>query len=82
MVVAKDPTGGLTSVPEDEPLLKPVKDIKDKYEVLPAFLKLRGLAKQHVQSFDYFINHDIKKIVKAKDNNRVSCEADSNFYLR
>lgn len=66
----------------DGSLLKPVKELKDKYELLPAFLKVRGLAKQHVESFNYFINQDIKKIVKAKDNNKVSCEADSNFYLR
>ena len=40
----------------DGGLLKPVKELKDKYELLPAFLKVRGLAKQHVESFNYFIN--------------------------
>ena len=56
--------------------------MQDKYELLPAFLKVRGLVKQHIDSFNYLINHEIKKIVRAKDNNRVTCDADPNWYLR
>lgn len=59
----------------------PVKDVKDKYELLPAFLKFRGLAKQHIDSFNWFTNHEIKKIVRAKANYRVTCDADPNYYL-
>ena len=62
-------------------LLEPVKDLKDKYELLPAFLKFRGLAKQHIDSFNWFTDHEIKKIVCAKANKRVRCESDPNFYL-
>ena len=32
---------------------------------MPAFLRLRGLVKQHIDSFNYFINREIKEIVKA-----------------
>ena len=32
---------------------------------MPAFLRLRGLVKQHIDSFNYFINVEIKKIVAA-----------------
>ena len=32
---------------------------------MPAFLRLRGLVKQHIDSFNYFINIEIKKIVQA-----------------
>ena len=32
---------------------------------MPAFLRLRGLVKQHIDSFNYFINVEIKKIVQA-----------------
>lgn len=56
--------------------------MQDKYELLPAFLKVRGLVKQHIDSFNYLVNHEIKKIVGAKDNNRVTCDADPNWYLR
>lgn len=38
--------------------------------------------RQHIDSFDYFINHEIKKIVRAKGNERVVSDSDPNFYLR
>lgn len=57
----------------------PVKTIQEKWKLLPAFLKVKGLVKQHIDSFNYFINVEIKKILKA--NSRVVCEADTNFYV-
>lgn len=51
---------------------------QDKIKLLPAFLKLKGLVKQHIDSFNFFINHEIKAIMKA--NARVTCEADPNWY--
>lgn len=53
-----------------------------KYELLPAFLRVRGLVRQHIDSFNYFINHEMGKIIKAKGNERVTCDVDPNFYLR
>lgn len=47
---------------------------------MPAFLKVKGLVKQHIDSFNYFINVDIKKIVKA--NELVTSDADPTFYLK
>jgi DNA-directed RNA polymerase beta subunit len=61
-------------------LTAPIKTVQDKFKLLPAFLKIRGLVKQHIDSFNYLINHDIKKIVKA--NERVTCDTDPNFYLK
>lgn len=46
----------------------PVKTAVDKFQLLPAFLKVRGLVKQHIDSFNYFVNHEIKKIIHAKAN--------------
>ncbi|KDD72898.1 beta subunit of RNA polymerase, partial [Helicosporidium sp. ATCC 50920] len=63
-------------------LTAPVKSVKDKYELLPAFLKVRGLVRQHIDSFNYFINHEMNKIIKAKGNERVTCDTDPNFYLK
>lgn len=71
-VLLKDPTK----------LTSPIKTVKDKYELLPAFLKVRGLVKQHIDSFNYFIDHEIKKIVRAKGNEKLSLESDPNFYLK
>jgi len=38
--------------------------------------------KQHIESFDYFINIDIKNIIQAKANQYVKSEQDSTFYLK
>jgi len=73
---------GLESLMDPTKLTKPIKTVKDKYELLPAFLKVRGLVKQHIDSFNYLINHEIKKLVRAKGNERVTCDADPNWYLR
>ena len=44
---------------------KPLRNLEDKWKLVPAFLRLRGLVKQHIDSFNYFINVDIKKMVAA-----------------
>ena len=44
--------------------------------------RLRGLVKQHIDSFNYFINHEIKKIVRAKGNEKLTLDADPNFYFK
>lgn len=61
-------------------LSQPIKTVQDKFQLLPAFLKVRGLVKQHIDSFNYLINHELKKIVKA--NEKVTCDTDPNFYLK
>ena len=63
-------------------LTKPINTVQDKYELLPAFLKVRGLVKQHIDSFNYFIRHEIKKVIRAKDNERITCDSDPNWYLK
>lgn len=68
----------LTSDPNK--LTEPIKRVEDKFQLLPAFLKVRGLVKQHIDSFNYLINHDIKKIVMA--NEKVTCDTDPNFFLK
>ena len=37
------------------------------------------MVKQHIDSFNHFINVDIKKIVAA--NRKIVCDADPNFYM-
>lgn len=64
----------------DEDLAKPINTVQDKWKLLPAFLKVKGLVKQHIDSFNYFINVEIKKIMKA--NEIVTSMADPNFYIK
>ncbi|KAH3763367.1 DNA-directed RNA polymerase III subunit RPC2 [Pelomyxa schiedti] len=61
-------------------LSAPVATLEDKWKLLPAYLKVRGLVKQHIDSFNYFINVEIKKIVMA--NQLVTAENDPEFYLK
>ncbi|ORX71655.1 beta and beta-prime subunits of DNA dependent RNA-polymerase [Linderina pennispora] len=44
------------------------------------FLRVKGLVKQHIDSFNYFIDVDLKKIVKA--NEVVTSDVDPSFYLK
>eukprot|EP01023_Acetabularia_acetabulum_P067026 TRINITY_DN9158_c0_g1_i1.p1 TRINITY_DN9158_c0_g1~~TRINITY_DN9158_c0_g1_i1.p1 ORF type:complete len:374 (-),score=57.34 TRINITY_DN9158_c0_g1_i1:280-1338(-) len=56
--------------------------IEHKWELLPAFLRVKGLVKQHLDSFNYFINDEIKKIVQAESNFKITIDSDPNFYLK
>jgi len=47
--------------------------------LLPAFLKVKGLVKQHIDSFNFFIDVELKKIVQA--NRKVLSDVDAGFYL-
>ncbi|KAJ3444575.1 intein-containing DNA-directed RNA polymerase iii subunit rpc2 precursor [Anaeramoeba flamelloides] len=61
-------------------LNKPVNKIEDKWKLLPLFMQTRGLLRQHIDSFNHFVEVDIKKIVKA--NSKITCDADPSFYLK
>mmetsp|Transcript_32848 Transcript_32848/g.98997 ORF Transcript_32848/g.98997 Transcript_32848/m.98997 type:complete len:1096 (+) Transcript_32848:167-3454(+) len=55
-----------------------VQNEQSKWQLLPHFLRLM---KQHVASFDYFVQTEIKKVVAAAPNQSVRSEVDPNFYL-
>ncbi|XP_028173888.1 DNA-directed RNA polymerase III subunit RPC2 [Ostrinia nubilalis] len=61
-------------------LREPIKTLEDKWKLVPSFLQVKGLVKQHIDSFNYFINVEIKKIVQA--NEKVFCDADPLFYIK
>ncbi|KAJ6482905.1 hypothetical protein C8R47DRAFT_1282854 [Mycena vitilis] len=61
-------------------LTDPIKSVEDKWLLLPAFLKVKGLVKQHIDSFNYFVETDIKNIVKV--NNKVTSDVDPRFWLK
>ena len=42
-------------------LYSPISKVEEKWELVPAFLQVRGLVKQHIDSFNYFT--DITDIV-------------------
>lgn len=57
-----------------------INTVDDKWNLLPAFLKVKGLVKQHLDSFNFFVDVDLKKIVKA--NELVLSDVDPEFYLK
>ena len=58
----------------------PIKEIKDKWRLLPAFLRVRGLVKQHLDSYNHLVNIEIKHIVRA--NERITVDNHPWFYLK
>jgi DNA-directed RNA polymerase III subunit RPC2 len=54
--------------------------VQDKWELLPAFLKVKGLVKQHLDSFNYFVHTDIKAILDA--NALVQSDANPRYYVK
>lgn len=53
---------------------------QDKWLLLPAFLKTKGMVKQHLESFNYFVDVDLKNILRA--NNKITSDVESNFWLK
>ncbi len=63
----------------EEVLTKPINTLevrkysdfqKEKWKLIPAFLKVRGLVLQHIDSFNYLIAKELKKIIRAKTNKK------------
>uniref|UniRef100_A0A0N4ZVH2 DNA-directed RNA polymerase subunit beta n=1 Tax=Parastrongyloides trichosuri TaxID=131310 RepID=A0A0N4ZVH2_PARTI len=54
--------------------------LEDKWNLIPSFLQVRGLLKQHIASYDYFVDVDIKNILKA--NNKITSDASPYFYVK
>ena len=48
----------------DKSLTDPIDTARDKWNLLPAFLKVKGLVKQHIDSFNHFIEVELKKIIQ------------------
>ena len=61
-------------------LTDPINTVEDKWRLLPAFLQTKGLVKQHLHSFNYFIETDIKQILQANDS--VDSDVDPQFFLK
>ena len=61
-------------------LTDPINTARDKWNLLPAFLKVKGLIKQHTDSFNYFVETDLRNIVKA--NAVIHSATDPKFFIR
>jgi len=55
-------------------------DDTQNYELIKLFFKEKTLVRQHIESFNYFIDHGLKSIMAA--NNIVDSDIDHTFYLK
>ena len=69
----------LDDLHDPKKLTQPIKAVEEKWKLLPAFLQVKGLVKQHLDSFNYFVDVDIKKILQA--NKSVTVEEFDDFFL-
>lgn len=53
---------------------------RHRQELVELFFKEKGLVRQHIESYDYFIDHEIKALVRA--NQVVDSDIDHTFYLK
>lgn len=60
---------------------KDIKNVTEKWKLLPAYLKVKGLVKQHIESYNYFIKHEIKTIMNATTNKILKSDIDEHFYV-
>ena len=56
---------------------RPVKNLKDKWLLIPEYLRVKGLVRQHIESYNHFLTHQIAKIIET--NNEVKSTVDPQF---
>jgi DNA-directed RNA polymerase III subunit RPC2 len=61
-------------------LTDPIDTARDKWNLLPAFLKVKGLVKQHIDSYNYFVEVQLKKIVESSST--IRSDVDHQFYIK
>ncbi|CAI8607434.1 unnamed protein product [Vicia faba] len=54
--------------------------VREEISLVSEFLKDRGISKPHLDSFNQFVNVDLKKIVE--DNGSIRLSKDNRFFLR
>jgi DNA-directed RNA polymerase III subunit RPC2 len=72
---------GLQGLFESSKFHDPLKDPRDKNRLIGSLRAMKGFSKQHIESFNEFINERLQKIVTSKVNYRVTSEADPEFFL-
>ena len=60
-------------------LTDPINTARDKWNLLPAFLRVKGLVKQHIDSYNYFTDVELKNILQA--NSLVVSDANPSKYV-
>ena len=54
---------------------------QEKWKLLPAFLKVKGLVKQHIDSFNYFINVEVRDFLSSLSTSSLVVAQNQNHWL-
>lgn len=65
----------------ETPQKNPLAHQPTKNKLIRSLYGLQGFAKQHIDSFDEFINYRIGEIITSKLNRRVICDSVPGFWL-
>lgn len=66
---------------EATPIVNPLSDRTTKNKLIRSLYGLQGFAKQHIDSFDEFVNFRITEIITSKMNRRVISDSVPTFWL-
>lgn len=66
---------------EPSPIVNPLADPRIKNKLIRSLYGLQGFAKQHIDSFDEFVNFRIQEIITSKLNKRVISDSVPAFWL-
>jgi DNA-directed RNA polymerase III subunit RPC2 len=66
---------------EARPAVNPLADQSIKNKLIRSLYGQQGFAKQHIDSYDEFVNHRIGEIITSKLNRRVISDSVSTFWL-
>lgn len=61
---------------------QPIGSLIEKWRLVPYFLRLRSLLKQHIDSFNHFIDNEIQQIISSPSNNEIRSEHDPKFFMK
>lgn len=61
-------------------LTDPINTARDKWNLLPAFLRVKGLVKQHIDSYDYFTEVALREIVQA--NSLIAADSNKEKWIK
>lgn len=64
-----------------EDIRNPLSDQRTKHKLIKSLYGFQGFAKQHIDSFDEFINYRISEIITSKMNRRVISDSVPDFWL-
>lgn len=66
---------------EAQPVENPLSDAATKNKLIRSLYGQQGFAKQHIDSYDEFVNFRIGEIITSKLNKRVISDSVSTFWL-